>query len=52
MGFALYIVSTVNWWLRSPEASGGSAFANVHTNGHSNGTGATNSHGVAPGFCL
>ena len=52
MGYALYIVSTVNWWLRSPEASGGSAFANVNNNGNSNNNNANNANGVAPGSSL
>ena len=42
----------VPWWLRSPEASGGSAFAIVGTNGLSNGNGANIANGVAPGFSI
>ena len=40
------------WWLRSPEASGSSSFANTIANGGSNSDTASNSYGVAFGFCL
>lgn len=40
------------WWLRSPEASGSSSFATVNYTGNSHNTGASNSSGVAFGFCL
>ena len=40
------------WWLRSPESSSSSAFADVNGNGSSYSNGASNSYGVAPGFCL
>ena len=38
--------------LRSPEASGSSSFANVNYNGNSYYANASNSYGVAFGFCL
>ena len=44
--------SASNWWLRSPEASGSSSFANVNNNGNSNNNNASNSYGVAFGFCI
>ena len=40
------------WWLRSPEASGSSSFAYVTNGGTSNSNGASNSYGVAFGFCI
>lgn len=40
------------WWLRSPGASGSSSFARVNYDGSSSSTNASNSYGVAFGFCL
>ncbi len=44
--------SASNWWLRSPEASGSSSFAGVNSNGGSSNNSASNSYGVAFGFCI
>ena len=40
------------WWLRSSEAFGSSSFAYVNYGGISFNAGASNSYGVAFGFCL
>ena len=44
--------SASNWWLRSPEASSSSSFAFVLYNGGSYINYASNSYGVAFGFCI
>ena len=43
--------SRTNWWLASPSASNTTNFCNVNNNGNANNNNASNSFGVAPGFC-
>lgn len=44
--------STAFWWLRSASRYDSRPFANVHTDGYVNISGAYSSLGVAPGFCV
>lgn len=44
--------SSVNWWLRSPDAGNSSRFVNVTSGGSVYYTGASRSYGFAPGFCV
>lgn len=44
--------SACYWWLRSPRASGTTAFCIVYTNGTAYGNSASISFGFAPGFCV
>ena len=44
--------TAVTWWLRSPRASTSSRFVSVNSDGTVNNYIASNSHGVAPGFCV
>lgn len=44
--------SAVNWWLRSPYASGSTAFVHVYTDGTVGTSYAYGSYGFAPGFCV
>lgn len=43
--------SRTDWWLASPGASSTTNFCNVNNNGNANNNNASNSFGVAPGFC-
>lgn len=43
--------TAVNAWLRSPAASNSGSFCGVNASGTAGGNGASNSLGVAPGFC-
>lgn len=40
------------WWLASPHAANPTGFCGVHGGGSSGSWGASNSYGVAPGFCI
>lgn len=40
------------WWERSPSGGNAAAFCYVNSNGNANGAGASNSGGVAFGFCI
>ena len=44
--------TAVTWWLRSPLASNSNRFVRVYADGTVSGSGASDSHGVAPGFCV
>lgn len=44
--------TAVRWWLRSPYASYSSGFVIVNSDGTVANTNASNSYGVAPGFCV
>lgn len=44
--------TAVSWWLRSPRAGTSSYFVDVYYDGTVYHTGASNSRGVAPGFCV
>ena len=43
--------STTNWWERSPNASNATNFCNVNSDGTPNNNNASNTYGVAFGFC-
>lgn len=43
--------SRAAWWLASPHAANTTSFCLVSHYGHSDGGGASNSYGIAPGFC-
>lgn len=44
--------TAVGWWLRSPSAGNSSDFVRVYSGGTVNDSYASNSYGVAPGFCV
>lgn len=44
--------SAISWWERSPCASSSATFCRVYSNGYANANYASNSYGVAFGFCF
>ena len=49
MRYTSFTGAANNWWLRSPEATGSTNFANVNNNGNSNSNNASNANGVSWG---
>jgi hypothetical protein len=44
--------SAYDWWERSPHSGNSKRFCNVSSNGNASSGYASNSHGVAFGFCV